>query len=98
MRLEKDNTLHKKKRSDVTETKTKRQKTNKVVSQKHYLNEFDAAEYGELHEKNWAKSNISKFHVQFNGSFNFPMYYLQRVMAHEIETQNTRHLCLFTMF
>ena len=37
-------------------------KTNKVVSQKHYLNEFDAAEYGELHEQKWAKSNISKFH------------------------------------
>ena len=62
MRLEKDNALHKRKRSDATETKTKRQKTNKVVSQKHYLTEFDAAKYGELHEQNWAKSNISKFH------------------------------------
>ena len=34
----------------------------KAISQKHYLDEFDAAEYGELHEQNWAKSNISKFH------------------------------------
>ena len=61
-RLEKDNALHKRKRSDATETKTKRQKTNKVVSQKHYLNEFDASKYGELHEQNWAKSNISNCH------------------------------------
>lgn len=39
-------------RSDATEMKTKCQKTNKVGSQKLYLNEFDAAEYGELHELN----------------------------------------------
>ena len=39
-------------RSDATEMKTKCQKTNKVGSQKLYLNEFDAAEFGELHELN----------------------------------------------
>ena len=36
--------------------------TKLFLKSMHYLNEFDAAEYGELHEQNWAKSNISKFH------------------------------------
>ena len=51
MGLEKDNALHKRKiRCNWNENKMS--KTNKVGSQKLYLNEFDAAEYGELHELN----------------------------------------------
>ena len=42
--------------------KTKRQKTEKVLSQKDYFNEFDSIKYGKLHEQSWAKANISKFH------------------------------------
>lgn len=33
-----------------------------TVSKEDYLNKFNVTQYGELHEKKWAKSNISKFH------------------------------------
>lgn len=74
-RLEKNNASHKRKISEETlserntrlekareHMKTKRQKTEKVLSQKDYFNEFDSIKYGKLHEQSWAKANISKFH------------------------------------
>ena len=35
---------------------------NETVAQKHYLDVFDSAENGLLHEQSWAKQNISNFH------------------------------------
>ena len=33
------------------------------ISQKEYLNNFDVENYGDIHEQDWAKANIKKFHI-----------------------------------
>ena len=52
-----------KKKSDYQKKKIEK---IKVLTQKQYLKAFNTIDYGKLHQQNWAKSNISKFHTSIS--------------------------------
>ena len=58
----KSNKRRRKSQSSIRPTKRRKTNINLSPNQINYLNEFDAAKNGPLHQQSWVKENIAKFH------------------------------------